>query len=214
MSAVITRLLSAEDMSEKVRDQIAAVLAVETANQYKLALAANLPDSADYNITVFCENSAPWNVTGGISPFPCLNVTLKSSEQIAGGCTSGIQHMKGTYVIDVFGCGNVAGKESDKESAYQAWKAARIVRNILASSAYTYLGMRSTGGTQGVNKRSITRLEAGVPNGINTGAVQVIVCRMTLEAEFYEESPQAAGVEFDGMDLVCTDKDGHVYFKS
>ena len=56
---MIAELIDKQDNSEIVRDQIAAILATEVANQQALATADG-KDPADYKLRIYTERSNPW----------------------------------------------------------------------------------------------------------------------------------------------------------
>jgi hypothetical protein len=66
------------------------------------------------------------------------------------------------------------------------------------SGFYTYLGMRDI-----VRRREITEAGTGAPTdrtgNIDDSAVSVTICRIIFSVWFSEDSPQAAGVELEGI---------------
>ena len=61
MSANIQTLITKSDNFELIRDEIAAILAVEIANQKALATIAEA-DTTLYDFDLFTERSDPWNL--------------------------------------------------------------------------------------------------------------------------------------------------------
>jgi hypothetical protein len=213
MSAIITTFLNKKDNAEKIRDQIAAIIALECANQYSLAQAAGAADADDFNISAYIENARPWEVTDEkeSSPFPLVNVSLEKIVSDIGSNASNCQKFTGFYNIDCYGCGNIVDElGDDRNAALNAWKVARIVRNIIGAGEYTYLGLRKVDGVQCVCSRKIEKIETGATANMAETAIAVLIARMTLSVVFYESSPQADGVEMEPMTFTCKDSTGKV----
>jgi len=216
MNSQINKLLKTQDNAEIIRDRIAAILKMEFNNQKTLA--ENDPtveNKKDFNINVYIENFRPWELTsnnGKNNPFPLVNVCLQETneDQNKPGGISGKIKYTGTYYIDCYGCGNYRHIESEKDnfeiipddslSAIRAWHTARITRNILMSGYYAYLGMQGT-----VMRRRITKITTIIPNGIDTSAISITACRIVFEVELYEVSPEAMGVNFEGITFKAND---------
>jgi hypothetical protein len=202
MNSSINYLLSDLDNVEFIRNQIAAILKIETENQYFLAEAAAAPDKRDYKIPIYVEKARPWNITGETadqSPFPLINILLNDIKQEAHpGSAVNEKKYTATFFIDCYGCGNINIEndigDDDSLGTIRAWKTARIVRNILMSSYYTYLGNRGI-----VKKREITQIATGTPQNMPESAVSVTTCRISFLVEYFEKSPQAEGVPYEGM---------------
>jgi hypothetical protein len=126
----------------------------------------------------------------------CLQESLESASP---GSTLNNTKYTGQYVIDCYGCGNA--KREDEESltddslaTIKAWKTARIVRNILMSGFYAYLGIRAI-----VQKRSIKKITTIIPSGLPDSAIAVTAARIILEVNFFEQSPQAQATDLEGI---------------
>jgi len=205
MQSNIKSLLNTPDNAELIRDQIAAILKNEFLNQKELATAAHqilINDIKDYDIKVYIENSRPWMLLGEKSsnnPFPLVNISLQDTMH-NGGAISGKVKYIGTFFIDCYGLGNYQPENAsewepdDSLSAKRAWLVARITRNILMSGFYAFLGMQGT-----VLKRNIESITTVVPTGLENSAISITACRIKLNVELFENSPEAEGVLFNGI---------------
>jgi hypothetical protein len=215
MSAIINMLLSTPDNVELIRDQIGAIIALESAHQYELATKAKVDDAEDYDIGVYVENARPWDLTGEKkdSPFPLVNVMLEKVVNESGSSAVSTQKYTATFDVDCYGCGNLAdGETDDQRAARKAWKIARVVRNILMAGEYTYLGLQKIKDVQCVSSRKITKMSSGISGNMAESAQAVIVCRIELAVTYYESSPQATGVEMEPMVFACEDSTGKILF--
>ncbi|GHU66647.1 hypothetical protein FACS189447_07950 [Spirochaetia bacterium] len=195
----INILLNNLDNVEIIRNQIAAILQIETENQLALAENAAIEDLRDFKIGVYVEKARPWELTGSTeatSPFPLINVLLNDVKQdMNPGSPVNEKKYIATFFIDCYGCGNIGSDGNDDTLAtIRAWKTARIVRNILNSGFYTYLGLRGT-----VRKREITEIKTGAPSNMPESALAITTCRVSFTVDYSEKSPQAGGEIFDGM---------------
>lgn len=194
----ISTLIDAPDAYEVVRDQIAALLLVESTNQQALATAASKTDPTLWKLRVFTERSNPWaeyqpTEEGSPPPdrAPIVNVSYdnsifdKSSSNVVARQTA-----TGTFNIDCYGYGvsaaNGSGHDSgDELAARAAQRALRLVRNILMADSYTYLGLRKTVGRRW--PASVTMFQ---PSDGERPVEQVMAARISLEVQFNEFSPQ------------------------
>ena len=222
MPAQILELIEKFDTFELVRDQIAAILAVESANQEALALAA-LPTPKDprlWALRVFIERTKPHSEfqdveTGDqLDATPIVNVwfdesiiDLKRSNPVER------QMTEGTFNLDVYACG-IAEKDGathipgDERAARELHRAVRLVRNIVMGGAYTYLGMRGV-----VARRFVQSIKAFQPQIDDRAAQRVQGARLTLRVDFNEFSPQVQGEPFESLHVTVKRKEtGEVYF--
>jgi hypothetical protein len=201
MNPKINTLIENKDNAEKIRDQIAALLTLEIQNQKQIAIDTGVPDKKDFDIDVYIENARPWELTGDKNPFPLVNVCLQEiAEDPRPGSTANNTKYTGQYVIDCYGCGNQK-LESEEEiltddylATIRAWKTARIIRNILMSGFYLYLGIRPI-----VQKRSIKKIITIIPQGLPNSAIAITAARIILEVNFFEQSPQAEAADLEGI---------------
>lgn len=189
MPAQILELISKVDNAEIIRDQIAAILVVELANQAALA-GAPMP-------AVFIERAVPWgmflNPTNATPPV--VNVWWDSSTFDES--TSNVverQKSETVYNIDCYGVGvnqddggsgHIPG---DEQAARSAQRAVRLVRNILMASSYTFLGLRGL-----VWKRFPQTISMYQPQIDNKAAMRIVGARLALKVHFNEFSPQFEG---------------------
>jgi hypothetical protein len=213
---MIEYLLSTPDNIELIRDNIAAILTLELQKQKELATEAALPDAADYDVSVHIDKTRPWQLTSNEeikNPFPLINVLFSESKPVSGGDRTRAIDYTAKYLIDCYGCGNVAEDDGmgtiifddDSFANRRALKTARLARNILMSSFYTYLGLRSV-----VKSREVSEYKIGFPDNMPESAVGVSVCRITLSVTFTETSPQAEGVPYEGMLFKSFDSNGNI----
>lgn len=198
MPAEILELIDKTDNVEIIRDQIAAILVVELANQG--VLSGGQPQPA-----VFTERANPWGQfltpTPGITQ-PVINVWWDSStfDESRSNVVER-QTCTAVYNIDCYG-GAISQDDlasgghipADEQAAREAQRAMRLARNILMAGSYTYLGLRGL-----VWKRfpqTISMFQAQIDNR----AVQRIVgARLALAVTFSEFSPQVAGVTLESL---------------
>jgi len=213
VSAKITTLIDKQDSNEIVRDQIAAILTIEIENQKALAISASKnPD--DFSFSVYIERSNPWES----EEMPLVNVMFdndrfdnKNSNQVER------QRAVGTFHIDCYAVKETTDDNyGDELSSREADRIARLGRNILMAGEYTYLalGSREYGiGNNIVAKRNILRREKFQPDIQNTSYENIIACRLTIEVEYDEFSPQAEMEDFELLINSCTrSDDGKVLF--
>jgi hypothetical protein len=197
----ILALIDKLDGFEVVRDQIAAILVCESANQVALATTAGKPDPTKWALRVFTERSDPWEIlqkeenptSDGI---PVVNVWYDNSQFDAS--ASNIverQRANGTFNVDVYavgvastdgGTGHIAG---DEDAARGLHAAIRMVRNILMAGAYTYLGLpRGT-----VGKRWLQSVTSFQPSTDGVRVENIHAARLSFQIDFNELSPQVQG---------------------
>jgi hypothetical protein len=200
VNSLIDTFIHEQDNAEKIRDQIAAILALEIDNQKSKAYQLDVPDKKDYNIKIYLENARPWELTGDKNPFPLINVCLQeTTENREPGSTLNNTKYTGQYTIDCYGCGNAKNDQEedisdDSLATIKAWKTVRIARNILMSGFYAYLGIRRF-----VQKRSIKKITTIVPAGLPDSGVSIVAARIVLEVNLFEESPQAQATDLEGI---------------
>lgn len=199
---MIEELIDKNDNFELVRDQIAAILLLESTNQKQLAIeAGRTPELWDFR--VFTERSNPiteFQTTGENTPivnvwFDTMEVNLSGSDPVEK------QKMTGTYNIDVY-CSEITeetetGQEpGDEKSAKSTHRIIRLVRNILMAGEYTYLKMR--GVVAGRMVQSVTSFQ---PSTDDNMIQQVLAARLSFRVVFNELSPQVKPVE---LELIST----------
>lgn len=196
MPALISERLTRADNFQVIRDQIAAILVVELANQ-KVLTGIEPP-------AVYLERSNPWGEFLNTpeekpqgEPPPIVNVWFESfAVDAAASNVVERQKVDAVYNIDCYGCAiskddgfNDGGHlPADKTASLRAQDAARLVRQILMSGHYTYLGMQGV-----VWKRWLSSLTVFQPQISNRQAQRVVAARLAFQVQFSEFSPQNAG---------------------
>ena len=135
-------LIDKKDNWELIRDEIAAILAVETINQQTKALAAG-KDPDLWKFQVFIERSRPWEILSESDEvlFPIVNVWFDSLsfDPRASATTSPQQSDATVFNIDVIAGAKtekLAGsghKSADKTATLDCQRIVRLIRNILFS---------------------------------------------------------------------------------
>jgi hypothetical protein len=194
----IDTLIDKQDTFEIVRDQIAAILAIETASQQALADQAG-KDKDLWKIRPFLERSNPieqWRDpdinSKDFDKSPIVNVRFDTGSfpRDRGDVVKSQIH-NGTINIDCYGlgisCDNALEGHTpgDELAALEAQRAVRLVRNILMASEYTYLALQGT-----VEFRWIENITVFQPQ-IDSAPVQHVVgARISFTVKFAEFSPQ------------------------
>lgn len=196
MPALINSLLVAPDNVEVVRDQIAAILKVELAHQGTLGL--------DPVPRVFVERSNPWgsSVESPPSDVPIINVWFDTGS--FDGNSSNIserQRCDGTFNIDVYAFGSSAETPEghtpgDTAAALACQRTLRLVRQILMSAYYVYLGLRGV-----VWRRWPQSIGMFQPQIGDRTAYPVVAGRLALAVQFNEFSPQVEGEPLETLSV-------------
>lgn len=218
MAALITTLINSADVSELVRDQIAAILLTESAGQQALATAAAL-DSRLWQLRVFVGRSDPWaefvDAPDQIDASPIVNVSFDSATfEMQASNVVERQKVVGTFNIDCYGYGASASSPAghqpgDEKAEIEAHRALRLVRNILMAGAYTYLGLRKT-----VWRRWIQSVQLFQPQAEGRAVSHVVAIRLALQVDFNELSPQVAGQQLSTIALtVKRSSTGEIFFR-
>jgi hypothetical protein len=202
----IYELISDPDNVEKLRNHIAFIIKGETQNQYAIAQEQGAPDVHDYNFRVFIENARPYDTDDDEPTMePIANIMLQKAAPEGSNPRAGPQKEKATFIIDCLTFGADGSDDwNEKAAAIRAWKAARVIRRILMSEQYTYLGLRGI-----VGGRVITSIETGVPE--NGGdALTVVTARIILEVQFMERAIEISGPIIEAIDFTIEPFSGEV----
>jgi len=219
---MIDTLIDKQDTFEIVRDKIAAILAIEVANQMALAIAAG-KDPALWDLRIFTERFNPFEewlnpIEDGIvvidDPTPIINIWFDNAVlNAAGSDRIKRQETHGTYNIDIYGLG-VAKKEavgftaSDYLASIESHRATRLVRNILMSANYAYLELRGT-----VWGRWIDSINTFYPELNGRQGQRIVGARIKFGVQFNEFAPQFTPANLESIfAAVKRDLDGHVFF--
>jgi hypothetical protein len=188
-----------------LRDHVAFILKGETQNQYALAMDNRAKDAEDYNFRVFIENARPYDTEGEPPVTPLLNIMLQKAAPMDGNSRIGAQKEKAIFVIDCIAFGNDGGETwNDKVAAARAWKAARVIRRILMSEQYAYLGLRGA-----IGSRNITSIETGVPED-GGAALSIVTARIILEVQFIECAISAPASVLEAINFTLDPSSGEV----
>ena len=199
-------LIDKQDTSEIIRDQIAAILALEVVNQKALATAAG-KDPALWDLKVYLERSNPWEQFIGDTPdeTPIVNVWF-DNENFEKKASNIVERQKanGIFNIDVYAIGVTEDdvlsghKPGDREASFNAQRAIRLVRNILMAAENTYLQL-----TRGIAWDRFPQAITIFQPSIDAQQVQQIVgARLALNVSYNEFSPQVKG---EIMELLSVD---------
>lgn len=211
-------LIDKQDNFEIIRDQIAAILLAEVANQMQLATNA-AKDPEDWNLKIFTERSNPWELylNQDIIKTPIVNIWYDNSNfSQKSSNTSERQNSISIFNIDCYGCGVAADNPGgghfagDEEAALTVQRAIRLVRNILMASENTYLQLRGL-----VWQRWPQSITIFQPQIDSRTVQQVVGGRIALEVSFNEFSPQfqAETLEFVAIDVRRTE-DGEIVLEA
>lgn len=198
-------LQNSADNIEVIRGQIAALLALDLENQYRLAVEAEDPNKKDYDVKVYTEKDNPIQfVKQSANPFPLVNVSLDSTRQSNSTSTVNKQSMKATFYVDVYATGNT-DSDGDKgmKASLKAWKTARLVRRILRAETNTYLRLRGVVGGVSLS------FQSGEPADIQS-AIRVKMVRITAEVDYTENVEITSGPGVEVISMTVKDETGEV----
>lgn len=202
----LTTLIDKQDNSEIIRDQVSAILALETASQTALATLAGKPSPEEWTFRVFQERANQWECFpyNSTDIVPVVNVWVDNSVFIKSRSNS-IERQGAdlTLNIDCYAPGlttlptadtQISG---DENAAIVAQRVARLVRNILMAAEYTYLGLRGT-----VGQRWIESITLFQPQQGNQTAHHTMGARLVLKITYNEFSPQ---YELETLELLTAE---------
>lgn len=205
---VYTELQSEPDNIEIIREQIAALLFLDLQRQHEIALEKEDPNAADYDVTVYVENDDPMQYVDDeaedSNPFPCVNVSLDSSDGDGGTASVNKQTMTAQFFIDCYATGNTSSTaDFGTKASLKAWKTARLVRRILRAETNTYLRLR------GVVGKVSFKFQSGEPNSVQS-AIRVKMVRITVSVDYVEDVEISEGVvDWEIMGII-TDEKGRI----
>lgn len=213
MPALISEIIDKRDNVEIIRDQIAAILKVELANQKAL--------TGDEQPRVFIERANPWGqfIEGDRCQQPIINVWFDTAN-FDGSASNIVERQKceATYNIDCYGYGvstddgNTVGGHNpgDLTAALECQRAVRLARNILMSGQYTYLAMRGV-----VWKRWPQTISMFQPQIDNRAVQRVAGGRLAFQVQFNEFSPQVVGETLETLSIeVLRAETGELYLRA
>lgn len=215
MTALLTQLIDKTDNFEIIRDKIASILVIETANQMALADADNKnPD--DWKLRVFLERNNPWeqvinedaNTETELTPIVNVSYEKCTFDPSASNVVER-QKCDAIYNIDCYGFGvskdvmDGGHSAGDLMATLAVHKCVRLVRNILMSGVYTYLGS-PRGANQIVWGRFINNIQIFQPQIFYGGDrrhdidfIKTCGGQISLRVTFSEFSPQVQPVPLE-----------------
>lgn len=217
----ITTLIDKLDGSEIVRDQLAAIIKMESEAQEALAIAASR-DPRLWRLHVFVERADAWSefqeCPEQIDAQPIVNVSFESASFDEGSSNHHErQKAVGTFHVDCYGYGvsqeTVEGHmPADEAAGREALRGLKLVRNILMSAHYVYLGMPR--GTNQIVWRRWPQSTTLFQPTIDGAAIQRVVgARLTMQVEYTETAPQVATEELGFIfATVNRAENGEIYF--
>lgn len=196
-------LIDKVDGFEIVRDKIAEILATETVLQVALATAQGKDHPEDWALKVFKERINPWeefvHADATTDPTPILNVWYDSEGYDKSSSNqSGRQKATSRINIDCLGYAlsedNPAGGHvpGDMSAALVSQRVVRLVRNILMSDKYKYLGLRGLVWRRWVAIQTAYQPQSG---GQPVQKVQAVRVAMDIEHNETIEMPTEETVE-------------------
>lgn len=213
----IETLIEARDSFEILRDEIAAIIAVESAQQQVLA-AADGQDPKLWRLRVYTERATPMsafqaaNEGDPVDDTPIVNVSFDSANyDRSGSNVFSQQKTTGTFNIDCYGYGVATDRGTehdpgDSQAAFEAQRAFRLVRKIIMAAHWHKLGQPSF-----VWDRWPASVQSVQPQRDNVGAQHVMALRFALEVTFNEFAPQHEPVELELISTqVSRDGDGKI----
>lgn len=216
---MITQLIDKQDNFEVVRDQLGAIMLLETTNQQALAAAADR-DPNKWKLRVYTEASNPWEVflnTPVEDRSPIVNIWYDNSSFDAKASNS-VERQKADAVFnidcygygvasDIIGGGHTPG---DQEAALEVQRALRLVRNIIMAGGYTYLGLRGLVWSRW--PQSVTVFQ---PQMEERPVQNVVGGRLALNVAFNEFSLQYVPETLDLLSInVNRSETGELYFRA
>lgn len=213
-------LIDKRDNFEKVRDEIAAILAFETANQQVLALAGG-KDPALWEFDVYIERARIWeSLTVLEEPVPPVVSVYFESENFAGDQSLTALRQTadpGIFNIEIFttalnqknvGDGYIT---ADRAAILDCQRIIRLIRNILFSvpadtsqsgQDYTYLNMRGV-----VAHRRIQSVVQFQPD-YKKQAVIIAAARIALAVKYIETALDGPDQPFELLQVQTTTTTG------
>jgi hypothetical protein len=193
---MIQTLINTSDGFEIVRAKIISILTTEIASQKALAVAAG-EDSDLWNVRIFAESNNPFEVflnnTASSDNSPLCNVNWYDSDNdpSSGNLVSEQAEMS-KFWLDCYGYGRAASTDAghlpgDVSAAYEASRAARLVRGILMAGEYIHLGLRPLVASRRVRRRSSNKPQSG-----DEAIQNICMYRLEFEVRHSEVAPQVA----------------------
>ena len=213
----LSKLIDKQDNFELIRDQIAAILATETASQQALATAGG-KDPNLWKFNVYTERSRPWEIwqrtrsSFGVDKAPIVNVWYDSSSFLQNRSnTAPYQLSDSTFNIGIIAEGRCkvrpAGQDTgDEEAAREVQRIVRLVRNIIMSGEYRYLSLRGL-----VQQRWLTSMTMMNVEAIDGTQQTIAAAQLSLSVHFNELTAEVDGVALEQIGITINRaEDGQV----
>jgi hypothetical protein len=211
-------LIDKQDAFEIVRDQIAAILVAELANQQALAPGAG-KDPLDYTLSVYVERDLPveqWLNSGPantVATAPIVSIWMESAniDTKSTSNAKGEQHFEITYNLDVLARGFASNDpggghfRADRDARLRCHAATRLVRNILSAGPNRFLGLR--GIVWAWPQFENMELGPAPLEDIETG-ISVWLCRCRLRVKVTETSPLEGEETLEQINIDVSDDGG------
>lgn len=210
LTGKIPNLIDTPDAFEIVRDQIAAILAIESESQQALALAAG-KDPDLWKLRVFLERSDPWDLFQDQDPddtSPIVNVWYAStSYDGAKSSAQGYQIGPARYNIDVIGYGRSTEtaeghNPGDRAATLEAHRGLRLVRRILMAAPYMRLCLPDI-----VGKRMPAAQDTFQPPTDPQTVSRVTGARLALDVQITERNEQPNPTTLDTLGVTVYEAD-------
>lgn len=208
---MIDFLIQKQDTFQIIRDQIAAILATEIANQYALAQVEGSVDAELWNFAVLSESTNPVEAWLEEQPedepnlTPIVNVWYDTTSfDSASSVQSNRQTGKGTFQIDCYAAGVAQDTDAghlpgDIDAANRVQNVLMLVRNILMSSEYVYLGLPRG---EFVGNRAIQSTTMLQPQFASPTARKILCARLSFGVSYNEYAPENT---FPDLELISVD---------
>ena len=209
-------LIDKQDNFEIIRDEIAAILAAETANQQALAVAAGKnPDL--WRFDVYTERARPWESLSELEKpiVPIINVYFDNENFATDQSYSSLKHTAdpGLFNIDIFTTAlnrkNVGDgyETADRQATLDAQRIMRLIRNILFSvppdhtqpgQDYQFLNLRGVVGYRRIQSATVFQPD------YKKQAVAIGGARIVLAVKYIETALEGPYQNFELLQVTAT----------
>jgi len=225
--AQITELIDTPDGHEVITEAVASILATEIAEQQVLAVNAG-EDPEPWTAKVYMNRMKPFDRSEGDDVTPAINVWFNSSTYEKDGSTVRANRADGVWNVDIYGFGKATDTDAghdpgDLIAKNQADRWLGLVRRILMSAQYTYLGSpRANDGpiaqrsiyNQYCYGRWVDSITTFQPELETRAAVTTVGARLALGVHYLVDSPQLIGTVFEYFSTcVFREEDGSLLVK-
>jgi hypothetical protein len=196
--ALITELIDKRDNFEIIRDQIAAILALELDNQHTLSGGQLQP-------SVFIERSMPWGMFLEGAPItqPVINVWFDTST-FDESTSNVVERQKCAAVFNVDWYGFAVSQDdtagghvpADEQAARETQPTLRLARKKQIGGPNTNIGQRGL-----VWKRVPLTMNMFQAQIDNRAAQRIVGARLALQVHFNEFAPQIEGVPLEQLTI-------------